>query len=58
MVRGTGAENGGARTVFGDGGVLVLIRWQDEICISFQSPLTVPALVPLQVATHATSFKV
>jgi hypothetical protein len=26
--------------VFGDGGVSVLNRWDDEICISFQSPLT------------------
>ncbi|WP_440963191.1 hypothetical protein ACL58G_22125 [Massilia sp. GER05] len=26
--------------MFGDGGVSVLNRWHDEICISFQSPLT------------------
>ncbi|WP_157225415.1 hypothetical protein [Massilia timonae] len=26
--------------MFGDGGVSVLNRWDDEICISFQSPLT------------------
>ncbi len=28
------------RTVFSNGGVSVLNRWQDEICISFKLPLT------------------
>ena len=27
--------------MFGDGGVSVLNRWHNEICISFQSPLTI-----------------
>jgi len=30
--------------VFGNGGVSVLNRWDNEICISFQSPLTVERL--------------